>query len=111
MVSVICHFYKKVVLRVSEHGDVIETQPRVLNWYDMHTHMLTTQRLFPLKFLAKSALAVVERLSSLHPQFYQAVKSNKSIATAHAQNEQRTHCDVNTDKSHTSKFIYMKVMS
>jgi len=49
----ICQFYKKVVLRLSEHGDVIETQPRVLYLYDMHT----TQRLLPLRFLANSAPA------------------------------------------------------
>jgi len=52
--SIICQFYRKVVLRLSEHGDVIETQPRVLYLYDMHTNMHTTQRLFPQRFLANS---------------------------------------------------------
>jgi len=69
-------------------------------------NMHTTQRLFLQKFLANSAPAVASRMSSLHPEFHQAVKSNKTVATAHAQNEQRNHCDVTTDKSHTSKFIY-----
>jgi len=44
---------------LSEHGDIIETQPRVLYLYDMHTNMQTTQRLFPIRFLANSAPAAV----------------------------------------------------
>jgi len=42
---------------VSEHGDIIETQRRALHLHDMHTHKHTTQRLFPLRFLANSAPA------------------------------------------------------
>jgi len=40
---------------LSEHGDIIETQPTVLYLYDMHTNMHTTQRFLPLRFLANSA--------------------------------------------------------
>jgi len=42
---------------LSEHGDVVEMQPRVLYLYDMHTNMHTTQRFFPLRFLANSVRA------------------------------------------------------
>jgi len=42
---------------LSEHGDVIETQPRVFYLYDVHNNMHATQSLFPQRFLANSAPA------------------------------------------------------
>jgi len=69
---------------------------------DMHNNAHITQSLFPQSFLANSVPATIQRLSSLHPQFHKVVKSNKSLATAHAQNiavnalwrhhRQRSHC-------------------
>jgi len=40
---------QKFVLRLSEHGDVIETQT-ILYWRDMHNNMHITQSLFPQSF-------------------------------------------------------------
>jgi len=42
---------------LSERGDVIKTQARVIYVYDMHIRMHTTQSLFLQMFLANSALA------------------------------------------------------
>jgi len=61
-------------------------QPRILHSCDAHNNMLITQNLSPKCFLTNSVPAALQHLSSLHPQFHKAVKSNKNIATARAQN-------------------------
>jgi len=45
--------YRNVVLRLNEHGDVIETQTIILYLCDMHNNMHIAQSLSPPKFSSK----------------------------------------------------------
>jgi len=47
-----CQSYKKVLLRLSEHGDILEKQTMILYLCDMHNNMHITKRLPPKRFLA-----------------------------------------------------------
>ena len=52
-----CQFNKKVILRLSERGKIIETQTIILYMREMHNNTHITQTLSPRSFLANSVSA------------------------------------------------------
>jgi len=54
LISIICQFHKKVVLGLSEHDVVIETQSSILYFCDTHNNEHIAQSFFRQSFLASS---------------------------------------------------------
>jgi len=95
---------QKVVQRLSEHGEVIKTQPSVLHSCNMHNNMQITQSLFPQSFLANSVPAA--RLNVWAVCIHKSASQWNQTRTLPLRTQktyQWTHFYVTTDKSHTVK--------